>query len=85
MQNLYVATSKLNLTGWHDVPVDHISFWDNEILKMGKRRFKFIMTPHVHHWDSMMVFEETIKSLLFNIYYSMYLLYDESIRAAEII
>jgi flavorubredoxin len=56
-------TSKLNLTGWHDVPVDHISFWDNEILKTGKRRFKFIMTPHVHHWDSMMIFEETTKSL----------------------
>ena len=56
-------TSKLNLTGWHDVPVDHISFWDNEILKTGKRTFKFIMTPHVHHWDSMMIFEETTKSL----------------------
>ena len=56
-------TSKLNLTGWHNVPVDHISFWDNEILKTGKRRFKFIMTPHVHHWDSMMVFEETTMSL----------------------
>jgi flavorubredoxin len=56
-------SSKLNLTGWHNVPVDHISFWDNEILKIGKRRFKFIMTPHVHHWDSMMVFEETTKSL----------------------
>ena len=45
-------SSKLNLTGWHDVPVDHISFWDNEILSTGKRRFRFIMTPHVHHWDS---------------------------------
>jgi flavorubredoxin len=56
-------TSKLNLTGWHNVPVDHISFWDSEVLKTGKRRFKFIMTPHVHHWDSMMVFEETTKSL----------------------
>jgi flavorubredoxin len=56
-------TSKLNLIGWHNVPVDHISFWDSEILKTGKRRFKFIMTPHVHHWDSMMVFEETTKSL----------------------
>jgi flavorubredoxin len=56
-------SSKLNLTGWHDVPVDHISFWDNEVLKTGKRMFKFIMTPHVHHWDSMMVFEETTKSL----------------------
>jgi flavorubredoxin len=56
-------TSKLNLTGWYNVPVDHISFWDSEVLKTGKRRFKFIMTPHVHHWDSMMVFEETTKSL----------------------
>jgi len=51
-------SSKLNLTRWHDVPVDHFSFWDNEILSTGKRRFRFIMTPHVHHWDSMMVFEE---------------------------
>ena len=56
-------TSKLNLTGWYNVPVDYISFWDSEVLKTGKRRFKFIMTPHVHHWDSMMVFEETTKSL----------------------
>jgi flavorubredoxin len=22
-------TSKLNLTGWYNMPVDHISFWDN--------------------------------------------------------
>lgn len=56
-------SSKLNLTGWYNIPHDHISFWDNEILKTGKRSFRFIMTPHVHHWDSMMVFEETTKSL----------------------
>src|ERR671922_1727343 len=56
-------SSKLNLTGWYNIPADHISFWDNEILKTGKRRFKFIMTPHVHHWDSMMIFEETTKSV----------------------
>jgi flavorubredoxin len=56
-------SSKLNLTGWYNIPVDHISFWDNETLKTGKRSFKFIMTPHVHHWDSMMIFEETTKSL----------------------
>lgn len=56
-------SSKLNLTGWHDVPVNHISYWDNEVLKTGRRSFRFIMTPHVHHWDSMMVFEETTKSL----------------------
>ncbi|MDW0120483.1 MAG: hypothetical protein QOK64_08175, partial [Nitrososphaeraceae archaeon] len=56
-------SSKLNLTGWSNVPCDHISFWDNEILKTGKRVLRFIMTPHVHHWDSMMIFEETTQSL----------------------
>ncbi|HMG39490.1 MAG TPA: hypothetical protein VK566_09945 [Nitrososphaeraceae archaeon] len=56
-------SSKLNLTGWYNVPCDHISFWDNEILKTGKHTLRFIMTPHVHHWDSMMIFEETTKSL----------------------
>ena len=49
--------------GWYNVPVDHLSVWDNDILKTGKRQFKFIMTPHVHHWDSMMIFEENTKSL----------------------
>jgi flavorubredoxin len=56
-------SSKLNLTGWYNVPVDHISFWENETLKTGKKTFRFIMTPHVHHWDSMMMFEENTKSL----------------------
>jgi len=56
-------SSKLNLTGWYNIPADHISFWDNEILNTGQRQFRFIMTPHVHHWDSMMIFEETTKSL----------------------
>jgi flavorubredoxin len=56
-------SSKLNLTGWYNVPADHVSFWDNECLKIGKHTFRFIMTPHVHHWDSMMIFEETTKSL----------------------
>jgi len=56
-------SSKLNLTGWYNVPADHVSFWDNELLKIGKHIFRFVMTPHVHHWDSMMIFEETTKSL----------------------
>lgn len=56
-------SSKLNLAGWYNVPIDHISCWDNEILKTGKKQFRFIMTPHVHHWDSMMIYEETTKSL----------------------
>jgi flavorubredoxin len=38
-------------------------FWDNEVLKTGKRILRFIMTPHVHHWDSMMIFDDTTKSL----------------------
>jgi len=56
-------SSKLNLTGWQGIPSDHIAFWDGETLKTGKRTLKFIMTPHVHHWDSMMIFEESTKSL----------------------
>ena len=56
-------SSKLNLTGWYNIPADHISFWDNEVLKTGKRQFRFIMTPHVSRWDSMMIYEETTKSL----------------------
>lgn len=56
-------SSKLNLAGWSNVPVDHISFWENEVLKTGKHTFRFIMTPHVHHWDSMMMFDESSKSL----------------------
>jgi flavorubredoxin len=56
-------SSKLNLSGWYNIPVDHISFWDNETLKTGRRILRFIMTPHVHHWDSMMIFEDSTKSL----------------------
>ena len=56
-------SSKLNLTGWYNMPVDYISFWDGEVLKTGKKSLRFIMTPHVHHWDSMMIFEENTKSL----------------------
>ncbi len=51
------------MMGWYNIPVDHISVWDNEILKTGRRQFKSIMTSHVHHWDSMMIFEENTKSL----------------------
>jgi flavorubredoxin len=56
-------SSHLDMMGWDNVPVDHISVWDNDIVKTGKKHFKFIMTPHVHHWDSMMIFEENTKSL----------------------
>src|ERR687898_545933 len=45
-------SSKLNLTGWYNIPADHISFWDNEVLNTGKRQFR-----------CMMIFEETTKSV----------------------
>jgi flavorubredoxin len=38
-------------------------FMDGETLDLGTHRLRFIETPHVHHWDSMMVYEETTGSL----------------------
>jgi flavorubredoxin len=38
-------------------------FRDGEILDLGKHKLQFLETPHVHHWDSMMLFEQTSKSL----------------------
>jgi len=38
-------------------------FKDGEVLELGRHRLRFLETPHVHHWDSMMVFEETTESL----------------------
>lgn len=30
-----------------------------DVLELGHKRLRFLMTPHVHHWDSMVVLEET--------------------------
>lgn len=38
-------------------------FKDGEILELGEHRLRFLETPHVHHWDSMMVVEEKTNSL----------------------
>ncbi len=38
-------------------------FQDGETLDLGRHKLRFLETPHVHHWDSMMVVEETTKSL----------------------
>ena len=38
-------------------------FRDGEILELGEHRLRFLETPHVHHWDSMMVVEEKTNSL----------------------
>jgi flavorubredoxin len=37
-------------------------FRDGQALDLGRHRLRFLETPHVHHWDSMMVFEEHTRS-----------------------
>jgi flavorubredoxin len=38
-------------------------FTDGETLELGRHTLRFLETPHVHHWDSMMVVEESTNSL----------------------
>jgi flavorubredoxin len=38
-------------------------FTDGETLDLGRHQLRFLETPHVHHWDSMMVVEETTRGL----------------------
>jgi flavorubredoxin len=38
-------------------------FRDGDSLDLGKHKLRFLETPHVHHWDSMMVIDETTGSL----------------------
>ena len=38
-------------------------FKDGDTLSLGAHTLRFLETPHVHHWDSMMVVEETTNSL----------------------
>jgi len=38
-------------------------FTDGETLELGRHTLRFLETPHVHHWDSMMLFEESTASL----------------------
>jgi flavorubredoxin len=38
-------------------------FLDGETLDLGEHRLRFLETPHVHHWDSMMVLEESTASV----------------------
>jgi flavorubredoxin len=36
---------------------------DGEVFDLGKHKLRVLETPHVHHWDSLMLYEETTKSL----------------------
>ena len=52
----------LNLTQWdYSGPVR--GFRDGEVIDLGEHKLRFLETPHVHHWDSMMVYEEHTRSL----------------------
>jgi flavorubredoxin len=56
------AGSMLNFGTW-DYCGPHQGMRDGTTVDLGKHRLRFIETPHVHHWDSMMVYEETTGSL----------------------
>jgi flavorubredoxin len=52
----------LNLSGWEYVgPFKGMR--DGDTLDLGAHRLRFVETPHVHHWDSMMVVDDTTQSL----------------------
>jgi flavorubredoxin len=56
------ASAVLNLAGWrYEGKVQ--GFCDGEVLDLGRHKLRFLETPHVHHWDSMMLFDETTRSV----------------------
>src|SRR4051812_22229229 len=38
-------------------------FEDGQTMSLGRHTLRFLETPHVHHWDSMMLVEESTNSL----------------------
>src|SRR4029079_3313983 len=53
----------INLSGWdYRGPVKGVR--DGDRIDLGKHRLRFLETPHVHHWDSMMALEETTGGLV---------------------
>jgi flavorubredoxin len=55
-------SADLNLSGWsYRGRVE--SHRDGEVIDLGRHKLRFLETPHVHHWDSMMLFDETTKSV----------------------
>ena len=54
------AGINLRWFGWNDRVR---GFTDGETLELGRHTLRFMETPHVHHWDSMMVVEESTRSL----------------------
>jgi flavorubredoxin len=56
------ASVQLNLSGWnYRGRVE--GHQDGDVIDLGEHRLRFLETPHVHHWDSMMLFEEKTRSV----------------------
>jgi flavorubredoxin len=54
--------SRVNLSGWdYSGPVRGVK--EGDVIELGQHSLRFIETPHVHHWDSMMAFEQSTRSL----------------------
>jgi flavorubredoxin len=54
----------LSLTSFGVDYVDRVrGVREGDVIETGRHRLRFLETPHVHHWDSMMVFEESTRSL----------------------
>ena len=54
--------ARINLWQWdYAGPVQGVE--DGDVVELGRHRLRFLETPHVHHWDSLMAFEETTRSL----------------------
>jgi flavorubredoxin len=54
----------LNLTAFGFPYVDRVAgVGDGDTIELGRHTLSFLETPHVHHWDSMMVVEESTRSL----------------------
>lgn len=55
-------SAEVNINHW-DFTGSVRSFRQGETLDTGDHRLRFLETPHVHHWDSMMVYDEYTRSL----------------------
>ncbi len=54
--------SSIALRGW-DYGGRVQAVRDGDVIDLGGHRLRFLETPHVHHWDSLMTVEETTGSL----------------------
>lgn len=57
------TSSRVNLKGWFNIAKPHIAVGEGESISLGEKKVRFLMTPHVHQWDSMMIFERSERAL----------------------